>query len=115
MQNKRQSENGVDAKDFNKTVHMLLELLGRDMESANPSRERDLLMAVREGLFRVEIAGQLFDIIKSFRNLLLKSYPECSRIEFTKDRHVQLALAISKLSIQAFSGKSQIFDILKVK
>lgn len=113
MRNDQQSNNGVDAKDFNQTVHMLLELLGRDMESANPSRERDLLMAVREGLFRVEIAGQLFDIIKSFRNLLIKIYPECSRVEFSKDRHIQLALAISKLSIQAFAGKSQVFDILK--
>ena len=68
----RQTKEKVDqsaqtAQDFKKTVHVLLELLGRDMESSNPSRDRDLLIAVRDGLFRVEVSGQLFERIKAFR------------------------------------------------
>jgi hypothetical protein len=110
---KSKAEDEVDTKSFNKTVHMLIELLGRDMESANPSREKDMLIAVRDALFRVEVAGQLFDYIKSFRDLLVKNFPETAVVEFNRDRHIELAKTTAKLSVQAFTGKGQIRDFLK--
>ena len=57
MATKKKSGDEVNVDSFNKTVHLLLELLGRDMESNNPSRDRDLLVIISEGLFRVEISG----------------------------------------------------------
>jgi hypothetical protein len=104
---------GVDGKGFTKTVHMLIELLGRDMESSNPSRDRDMLISIRDGLFRVEVAGQLFDHIKAFRDLLLKHYPETSVVEFTKERHIELAKTTAKLSVQALAGKAQIREFFR--
>jgi hypothetical protein len=113
MATKKKSGDGVDVDSFNKTVHLLLELLGRDMESNNPSRDKDLLVIIREGLFRVEIAGQLFGYIKSFRELLVKNYPECSRVSLDKKKHIKLTMDVAKLSVQSFTGKSQIYTLLK--
>jgi hypothetical protein len=113
LQWEKLKDEGVDVKDFNKTVHMLLELLGRDMESANPSRERDMLVAIREGLFRVEVAGQLFERIKSFRTLIVKHFPECAVVEFNKDQHINSTKYAAELSIQAFAGKMQIQEFLR--
>jgi hypothetical protein len=110
---KKKTEDTVNVKDFNKTVHTLIELLGRDMESSNPSRDRDMLVAVRDGLFRVEVSGQLFDHVKSFRNLLIRHFPEAARIEFNKERHIEMSKTAAKLSIQPFAGKAQICDFLK--
>ena len=109
----RQTKEKVDqsaqtAQDFKKTVHVLLELLGRDMESSNPSRDRDLLIAVRDGLFRVEVSGQLFERIKAFREQLIKLYPECAVVEFNLDRHIEQTKAAAQLAIQPFSGKAHI-------
>jgi hypothetical protein len=112
-QSKKPQESEISSKDFNKTVHMLIELLGRDMESANPSRDKDMLVAVREALFRVEVAGQLFDYVKSFRDLLSKHFPEVAIVEFNKERHIELAKAVAKVSVQAISGKAQIGDFFK--
>jgi hypothetical protein len=112
-QSKKTKEEEVNVKDFNMTVHMLLELLGRDMESANPSRDRDMLVAIRDGLFRVEVAGQLFDHIKAYRALLVKHFPECAVVEFNKERHICLAQEAAKLSVQAFTGKMQIQEFLR--
>jgi type III secretion protein W len=103
----------ADSDDFKKTVQMLLELLGRDMSSANPSRDRDLLIAVREALFRVEVAGQLFDLIKGYHQLLAKNFEEVEHFGFDKERHIKLSKEISKLAVQSFSGKAEIFDMLK--
>lgn len=113
LQSKKEQETGVSSKDFNKTVHMLIELLGRDMESANPSRDKDMLVAIREGLFRVEVAGQLFDHVKSFRALLIKHFPAVAIVEFNKERHIELAKAVAKISVQAFAGKSQVRDFFR--
>ncbi|MDR2779430.1 MAG: hypothetical protein LBB16_04100 [Puniceicoccales bacterium] len=112
-QSKKVKDEGVNVKDFNTTVHTLLELLGRDMESANPSRDKDMLVAIRDGLFRVEVAGQLFEYIKAYRALLVKHFPECAVVEFNKDRHVHLAEEAAKLSVQAFAGKMQIQEFLR--
>ena len=113
MATKKKSGDEVNVDSFNKTVHLLLELLGRDMESNNPSRDRDLLVIIREGLFRVEIAGQLFGYIKSFRELLVKNYPEFSRVALDKKKHIKLTMDVAKLSVQSFTGKSQIYTLLK--
>jgi hypothetical protein len=103
----------VDTTGFNKTVHTLIELLGRDMESVNPSRDKDMLVVVREGLFRVEVAGQLFDHVKAFREMLLKHYPDVAVVEFDKNRHIDLTKATAKLSLQPFTGRAQIHEFLK--
>jgi hypothetical protein len=112
-QSKEKAEEPVNVKDFNRTVNMLLELLGRDMESSNPSREKDLLVAIRDALFRVEVAGQLFDYAKAFRELLVKHFQGVATVEFNRERHIALAKIMAKLSVQAPSGKSQIRDFFK--
>ncbi|MDR1413854.1 MAG: hypothetical protein LBI56_02880 [Puniceicoccales bacterium] len=103
----------IDSKSFNKTVHMLIELLGRDMESANPSRDKDVLVVVREGLFRVEVAGQLFEHVKTFYNLLLRHFPEIAATKFDLTRHIDLTQMIAKMSSQPFASSSQVFEFLK--
>jgi hypothetical protein len=112
-QSKETGEATINAKDFGKTVHMLIELLGRDMESASPSRDRDFLIAVREGLFRVEVAGQLFECIKTFRELLLRNFPEADATPFTLERHIGLTKMAAKLSVQPMVSKAQIRDLLR--
>jgi hypothetical protein len=112
-QQSRRKDEWADEKSFNRVVHTLIELLGRDMESANPSRDRDLLVAVREGLFRTEVAGQLFDQIKSFRKLLTKHFPEAANTPFDARRHTEIAKKTAKLSVQPMGGRSTIVDILR--
>ncbi|MDR2650903.1 MAG: hypothetical protein LBC68_01120 [Prevotellaceae bacterium] len=112
-QSKKPKNEGVNVKDFDATVHMLLELLGRDMESSNPSRDKDMLVSIRDGLFRVEVAGQLFERIKAYRALLIKHFPECAAVEFNKEQHIHLAKESAKLSVQAFTGKMQIQEFLQ--
>ena len=109
----RPEESKFETKDFYKAVHMMIELLGRDMESANPSRDKSALIVVREGLFRVEVAGQLFGRIRAYRKLLLKFYPECAKVEFDVDQQIKVATKIAKLSIQSFAGKSPIFELMQ--
>ncbi|MDR1595629.1 MAG: hypothetical protein LBR91_01740 [Puniceicoccales bacterium] len=103
----------ADEKDFYKAVHMLIELLGRDMESANPLRERELLVAVRDGLFRTEVAGQLFSLIRSFRELLTKHFPEVASVPFNANRHIELAKKAAKLAVQPMGGRATIYDFLR--
>jgi hypothetical protein len=110
---KKTEEEPINTRDFMKTVHMMLELLGRDMQSANPSRDVDFLVATRDGLFRVEISGQLFGYVRDFRELLVKHFPEAAAIEFNRERHIALAKATAKLSIQAPAGKEQIREFFK--
>ncbi|MDR1401801.1 MAG: hypothetical protein LBI81_02490 [Puniceicoccales bacterium] len=103
----------VDSKGFGKVVHMLIELLGRDMESTNPSRDKDMLVVVREGLFRVEVSGQLFGHIKTFRDLVVKHFSEAAATEFNLERHIDLTKMVAKMSAQPFAGNTQIFDLMK--
>jgi hypothetical protein len=106
-------EETINSKDFIKTVGTLLELLGRDMCSTNPSRDSDMLVALRDGLFRTEVAGQLFDHVKTFRALLEKHFPEIADVKLDRGRHISIAKACAKLSVQSFSGKSQIVDFMR--
>jgi hypothetical protein len=112
-QQTKQVDTWADDKSFNKTVHMVIELLGRDMESANPSRERELLVAVRDALFRTEVASQLFGLTKSFRELLVKHFPETANVPFNAERHIELAKKAARMAVQPMGGRATISDFLK--
>ncbi len=56
------------SKNWEKGLGSMLELSGADIQSINPSREPQFLMSVRELLFRVEIAMQLFSSIVELRS-----------------------------------------------
>jgi hypothetical protein len=61
-------------KRFQDYVAMMIELLGEDIQSANPSRSTEELLAVREGLFRMEITGQIHDDMGALEQLIRKSF-----------------------------------------
>jgi hypothetical protein len=67
-----------------------------------------MLVAIRDGLFRVEVAGELFESTKSYRVLVAKHFPEGAVIEFNQDRHIHLTEEAAKRVVQAFAGKIQI-------
>ena len=52
--------NETGKNDIKKLTGKLVELLGRDIDSANPSRSTAHLMAVRDLLFNVEVCGQVY-------------------------------------------------------
>ncbi|MDR0677992.1 MAG: hypothetical protein LBF44_00465 [Holosporaceae bacterium] len=50
-------------EDFRVYLDSMIALFGVDMASANPSRSKEELRSVREGLFHVEICGQIYDSV----------------------------------------------------
>ncbi|MDR0728001.1 MAG: hypothetical protein LBF21_00075 [Puniceicoccales bacterium] len=61
-------------KRFQDYIALMIELLGEDIQSANPSRSTEELLAVREGLFRMEITGQIHDDMGALEQLIRKSF-----------------------------------------
>ncbi|MDR3316740.1 MAG: hypothetical protein LBS68_01520 [Puniceicoccales bacterium] len=49
------------AMPFNDYIVLILKLLGDDIQSVNPSRAKNQLQAIRDGLFCAEMSGQIFD------------------------------------------------------
>jgi hypothetical protein len=50
-------------ESFRPYIDSMIALFGIDMASANPSRSQEELQNVRDGLFRIEICGQIYDSI----------------------------------------------------
>ncbi|MDR2812488.1 MAG: hypothetical protein LBB05_01700 [Puniceicoccales bacterium] len=50
-------------ESFRPYIDSMIALFGVDMASSNPSRSREELQNVRDGLFRIEICGQIYDSI----------------------------------------------------
>lgn len=48
---------------FKKYMHLILQLLGADIISVNPSREPPLLMGIQDGLFMAQMSFQFFENI----------------------------------------------------
>ena len=61
-------------KSFKDYIAMMIELLGEDIQSANPSRSTEELLAVREGLFRMEITGQIHDDMGNLEQFVRKNF-----------------------------------------
>lgn len=61
-------------KSFKDYIAMMIELLGEDIQSANPSRSTEELLAVREGLFRMEITGQIHDDMGNLKQCMRKIF-----------------------------------------
>ncbi|MDR0445359.1 MAG: hypothetical protein LBG98_03720 [Puniceicoccales bacterium] len=61
-------------KNFKDYIAMMIELLGEDIQSVNPSRSIEELLAVRDGLFQMEITGQIHDDMGSLEQLIRKSF-----------------------------------------
>jgi len=61
-------------KSFKDYVALMIELLGEDIQSANPSRSTEELLAVREGLFRMEITGQIHDDMAHLEQRIRQSF-----------------------------------------
>lgn len=55
--------NETGKNDIKKLTEKLIELLGRDIDSANPSRSAAHLMSVRDLLFNVEVCGQVYTTV----------------------------------------------------
>jgi hypothetical protein len=50
-------------ESFRPYIDSMIALFGADMASSNPSRSKEELRHVRDGLFRIEICGQIYDNI----------------------------------------------------
>ncbi|MDR2806818.1 MAG: hypothetical protein LBB11_01510 [Puniceicoccales bacterium] len=66
-------------ENFRLYIDSMIALFGVDMASSNPSRSKEELHSVRDGLFRVEICGQIFDNIgllgKEVRRMFSETMP----------------------------------------
>jgi hypothetical protein len=59
-----------NAVGFKKYIALILQLLGDDIKSANPSRGTAQLRAIRDGLFFAEMANQIFEGIRDLEHKL---------------------------------------------
>ncbi|MDR0418429.1 MAG: hypothetical protein LBH08_03285 [Puniceicoccales bacterium] len=50
-------------EDFRTYLDSMIALFGIDMASTNPSRSKEELRSVRDGLFHIEICGQIYDSV----------------------------------------------------
>jgi hypothetical protein len=84
-------------KSFQDYIAMMIELLGEDIQSVNPSRSIEELLAVREGLFRMEITGQIHDDMGNLEQLIRRSFRPGTKAAFKLEEQ----LAATKEFIQS--------------
>ncbi|MDR1255653.1 MAG: hypothetical protein LBJ94_01860 [Puniceicoccales bacterium] len=101
---------GFGAKNIKVGLHAMLELSGVDIQSANPSRDVQLLIIIRETLFRTEISVQLFDAVGELRKEIVVSFEKCSKKTFTEVEQYNVTKSLAKLSDQAYMSESQLWE-----
>ncbi|MDR0351566.1 MAG: hypothetical protein LBH49_02880 [Puniceicoccales bacterium] len=99
---------------FKRYIESMIELLGRDMESLNPSRSTEELRAVRDGLFRVEISGQAHDDIGTMSEDIKKTFPQFQDKKFTSDEQLVATRELVKMTQSTFVGDAQILKLIEI-
>jgi hypothetical protein len=99
---------------FKKYIESMIELLGRDMESLNPSRSTEELKAVRDGLFRVEISGQAHEDIGVLDEDIKKVFPHFQDKKFTNDEQLVATRELVKMTQSTFPSDVQLLKLIEI-
>jgi hypothetical protein len=65
-------------ESFRPYIDDMIALFGIDMSSSNPSRSKEELFGVRNGLFRLEICGQIYDNVGELGREVRRMFPATS-------------------------------------
>ncbi|MDR2735556.1 MAG: hypothetical protein LBB20_01795 [Puniceicoccales bacterium] len=101
-------------ENFDRYIDSMIELLGRDMESANPSRSMEELRAVRDGLFRIEISGQAHNDIGMLAENIKKTFPLFGDKKFTIDEQLVATRELVKMTQSTFVSDTQVLKFIEI-
>lgn len=102
-----------ETKNVKPILNSIIELSGADIKSADPSRDVQYLMSVRDTLFNSEIALQLFQEVGKLRTRVVDTFMNCAKKAFNEETQFSVTKEIVKLSQQSYVSTSQLYNILE--
>jgi type III secretion system TyeA family effector delivery regulator len=98
-------------ESFRPYVDSMIALFGIDMASSNPSRSQEELRNVRNGLFRIEICGQIYDSIGTLGGEIRRIFFETKK-EMSDKEQLAATRELVKLSQGAFVSSQQVTNFM---